>query len=208
LRGMTTVKLTSRPMRVISLLVPLAAAALLGASCADSPAVAKQKKLAAGERYLKDGKPNEAIIELRNAIQIDKDYVPAIHALGRAYLAKSWVPDAARELTRAQTLSPGSIPITLDLGRAYAELGLWPEAQEQATKVLDLEPQNPQALGLRAVTLFGQGRYDQSLALIASLPKDAQGEVAWVRGQVFLAQNNLDAAQQAFNESLNANPRD
>ena len=87
-----------------ALVLPVLLAGLAG--CGQNPTASKQKALARGEQYLKDGKVNEAIIELRNAVQVDKDFVPALHALGRAYLAKSWFADAVRELARAQTLDP------------------------------------------------------------------------------------------------------
>src|SRR4029453_3565187 len=78
----------------------LVVAALLAglAACGHNPTASKQRALARGEQYLKDGKVNEAIIELRNAVQVHKNFVPALHALGRAYLAKSWFADAVREL--------------------------------------------------------------------------------------------------------------
>ena len=43
-----------------------------------------------GGKYLKEDKLNEAIIEFRNALQIDPDLAPALHALGRTYADKSW----------------------------------------------------------------------------------------------------------------------
>ena len=95
----------------------LALALASAAACTQSPEVKKQKAVERAEAYLKDGKANEAVIELRNALQIDKDYVPALRALGRAYAAKSWYADAARELGRAQTLMPDSLEIAGELGR-------------------------------------------------------------------------------------------
>ena len=66
---------------------------------------------------------NEAIVELRNALQVDPDFVPALHALGRAYATKSWYGDALRELVRAQGVAPDSLPVAADLGRALVYRG-------------------------------------------------------------------------------------
>ena len=97
----------------------LALALASAAACTQSPEAKKQKAVERAEAYLKDGKASEAVIELRNALQIDKDYVPALHALGRAYAAKAWYGDAVRELSRAQKGAPDSVPIAVDLGRAF-----------------------------------------------------------------------------------------
>ena len=87
----------------------LALALASAAACTQSPEAKKQKAVQRAEAYLKEGKASEAVIELRNALQIDKDYVPALHALGRAYAAKAWYGDAIRELRRATQLSPDSM---------------------------------------------------------------------------------------------------
>ena len=80
--------------------VLLALVTLLGsAACSQSPEVKKEKALERGERYLKENKINEAIIEIRIALQIDPEFAPALRALGEAYAEKSWNFDAWRELS-------------------------------------------------------------------------------------------------------------
>jgi cytochrome c-type biogenesis protein CcmH/NrfG len=124
--------------RHLSVVVLLAVATLLvTAACSQSPEVKKQKALERGEKYLKDDKLNEAIIELRKALQIDPDFAPALHALGRAYTDKSWFGDAYRELTRARKVSPDSVPIAIDLGKVLVEIGDWTEAEAQASWILE-----------------------------------------------------------------------
>jgi cytochrome c-type biogenesis protein CcmH/NrfG len=111
-------------MRGFQVLALIGLALLLGVGCSESPSVKKQKALERGERYLAEGKPNEAVIELMNALQVDPNFAPAVHALGRAYAAKSWYGDALRELERAQKLSPDSIPVAVDVARVYLENGV------------------------------------------------------------------------------------
>ena len=124
--------------------------ALMLAACAQSPEAQKQKALARGEVYLRKGQYNEAIIEFRKALQVDPDFVPALHALGRAYEGRSWFFDAWRELTRAQKLAPDSVPIAVDLGKVLLEFGAWDEADAQVELILRREPRNSQALTIRA----------------------------------------------------------
>src|SRR5438094_2300307 len=110
----------------------LAAVALLGSTaCSQDPQVRKQASLERGEKYLKDHKINEAIIELRKALQVDPDFAPALRALGRAYAQKAWYLDAWRELARAQKIMPHSLPIAIDLANVLLELCDWVEAETQ-----------------------------------------------------------------------------
>ena len=145
-------------------------AALGGLGCSQSPEVKKQKAVALGEKYLKDGKTNEAIIEFRNALQIDQNFVPALQGLGRAYAAKSWYGDAFRELERAQQLSPDSLPLAADLGRAAVRIGAWQEAETEATLILSKEPQNQDGVYLRASVLAAQGKPQEALAALDAVP--------------------------------------
>src|SRR5213594_2823828 len=93
--------------------------ALLVGACAQDPNVKKQQYLQRGIAYHADGKYNEAIIQLKNALQIDPKFAPALHAIGRAYRAKSWDVDAMRELRRTVELEPDNLEARADLAQDY-----------------------------------------------------------------------------------------
>jgi len=118
--------------RALGILLVVGLALLAGVACGQTPEAKKQGALTRGEKYLKDGKVNEAIIEFRNALQIDQNFVPAIQGLGHAYAVKSWNADAFREFQRAQKLTPDSLPIATDLGRVAVQIGAWNDAEAQA----------------------------------------------------------------------------
>ena len=188
------------------------ALALAGAvACTQSPEAKKQKAVERAEVYLKDGKANEAVIELRNALQIDKDYVPALRALARAYAAKAWYGDAIRELGRAKQLNPDSLPIALELGRAYTESGLFREADEQIERVLAREPKNALALYIRAATRLGQGKPDEALSIldgIIAAGQDVPSETAALRAQVLVRLGKKADAEAAYRAAVKQNPSD
>ena len=140
------VKPVSGRCRVAAVLLLSGLALLAVAGCAQSPEAKKQKAVTRGEQYMKEGKVNEAVIEFRNALQIDPDFVPAVQGLGRAYAAKSWNGDALREFQRAQKLSPESLSIQVDLGRVLVQTGAFKEAEAQATTILNKEPRNVDGL--------------------------------------------------------------
>jgi tetratricopeptide (TPR) repeat protein len=200
----------SLPAKILAILSLAVVVAGAGA-CTQSPEARKQKAVDRAESYLKDGKANEAIIELRNALQIDKDYVPALRALGRAYASKFWHADAARELVRAQTLAPNDTDITIELARAQAELGLWKDVDEQSQRILAKSPRSAMGIYLRAIARLGQGKPEEALALAdeaargeGSLPPDLPP----VRAEALVRLGKLPEAEQAYRASLAANPKD
>jgi tetratricopeptide (TPR) repeat protein len=181
-------------------------------ACTQSPEVKKQKAVERADSYLKDGRANEAIIELRNALQIDKDYVPALRSLGRAYASKGWHADAVRELARAQTLSPDTLEITADLGRSYIEMSSWPEVEAQAKRLLAKDPQSPLGTYFRAAARLGEGKAEEALTLLEQLAHSGTAasvvEVPALRAAVFVRLGKTDEAEQAYRAALAANPKD
>src|SRR6202158_3720732 len=137
-RGVT-MKPVRKDSRALGILLVVGLALLAGVACGQTPEAKKQGALTRGEKYLKEGKANEAIIEFRNALQIDQNFVPAIQGLGRAYAAKSWNGDALREFQRAQKLTPDSLSLAADLGRVLVQIGAWQDAEAQAALVLAKE---------------------------------------------------------------------
>ena len=164
----------SRPAPFLALLV-IALTLAGGVACSQSPETKKQKAVERATEYIKDGKANEAVIELRNALQIDKDYVPALHALGRAYATKSWHADAARELGRAQQLAPDDMEITADLARSQVEARAWKQVEEQSDRILGKSPRSAPGLYLKAIARLGVGRPQEALALADDAAKGEGG---------------------------------
>src|SRR5262249_51457262 len=166
-------------------------------ACSLSSDDKKQKALESGERYAEQAKVNEALIEFRNALQIDPQFAPALHALGRAYAAKSWFGDARRELTRAQKLLPDSVPVAVDVGRVLVELSAWDEADEQARFILSRDPGNTQALTIQAGVLLGRGKSAEAFSLLKAIPPGRQPEVDRLRADILLSAGKLDEAEAA-----------
>ncbi|MFK7914261.1 MAG: XrtA/PEP-CTERM system TPR-repeat protein PrsT [Pseudomonadales bacterium] len=69
------------------------------------------------------GKVNEAIIELKNALQKDSAFAAGRIALGNVYLDTGDYPSALKEMERALDLGSNSSEVALGLGRAKLGLG-------------------------------------------------------------------------------------
>src|SRR5688572_28655964 len=137
------------------------------AGCGEEPAAKKQRHLERGLAFPAAAKHNEAVIELKNALQIDPAFFPALYALGRSYRAKSWHADAIRELGRALELQPDALEVRAELGRVYLALELWAKAREQGNGIQAKQPDNPHGLHLIGAALGGERRPADALSFLA-----------------------------------------
>jgi len=203
------VKSTTTTGRIWAVLLITGLALLAGVACAQSPEAKKQKAQERGEQYLKDGKLNEAIIEFRTALQADQNFVPAIQGLGRAYAAKSWNGDAIREFQRAQKLAADSLPLAADLGRALIQTGAWKDAETQAALILAKEPQNRDGLYISATALLGQGKVQEALAVLDTVPAgSAPSDLGRTTASALFRLGKVPEAEQAFRAVLAKDPQD
>ena len=124
-------------------------------SCAQDPEVKKQNYLDRGKAYYSSGKYNEAIIELKNALQIDPKLAPALYHLGLSYKEKGWLVDAARELQKVATLTPDWPDGRAALGLVYVEMEAWDDALAEANAIRKAEPDNVQGVYLASLALKG-----------------------------------------------------
>ena len=119
----------------LSALIIVGCLAVLIGGCTQNPAVAKQRHLDKAKGYYAKQQYNEAIIELKNALQIDPKFPPAVHLIGRAYTAKAWHLDAAREFRRAVELEPDNLEAHIDLGRACVAIEAWEDALRESAAI-------------------------------------------------------------------------
>jgi tetratricopeptide (TPR) repeat protein len=182
---------------------------LVLAACSEDPGVRKQRHLQRGLQYLAAGKHNEAVIELKNALQIDPALVPALHALGRAYRQKSWHGDAIRELGRAVDLAPELVDARLELAKAFLALEAWRSAREHGEALLEKVPGSPYGHDVVGAALSGQGRSEEAIrTLTAGLklaPTDA--DILQAYGEAQARAGRPDEAEKAYRAALAQNPK-
>lgn len=68
-----------------------------------------QNHIKSADRYLEDGRYNEAVIELKNAVQLDPEYVDGHYRLGETYLKMKKIKEAFGEFHKASDLQPKHI---------------------------------------------------------------------------------------------------
>jgi tetratricopeptide (TPR) repeat protein len=189
--------------------IALVVIALVVGACSQDPNVKKQQYLEQGIKYQAEGKFNEAVIQLKNALQIDPKFAPALHALGRAYRAKAWTLDALRELQRAVELEPTNVAARADLAQTYLDLEAWTAALEQANALGETDPGGAAALYVRGAALHGQGDSGQAVQLLskALLLGTPSAELQKAYGDSLATLGRRADAEQAYRAALAKQPK-
>jgi len=109
---------------------------------------------------------------LEAALERDRDYVPALNALGIVYLTSDRLEDAIATHERAAALKPDNEIAYYNLSLAYHRQQDYDTALARGERAAELEPSNPHprvALALihweRGETAAAQERYQQAIAL-------------------------------------------
>src|SRR5215475_9086292 len=104
-----------KPSSVLRLLVLIGCLAALITGCSRDPNVRKQKYFESGQRYYEEGKYREAIIQFRNATQVDGRFTEAHYQLAQAYIKVQDWQHAYGELSRTLELEPDHSKAHLDI---------------------------------------------------------------------------------------------
>lgn len=136
------------------LLSPLAGVLLL-AACYTNLNGRKLSYLNDGNRYFNSGKYQEAIIEFRNAIRIDRRFEEAHHQLAKAYLMLADISGARRELQTTVDLDPNNLEAKLQLANVLVAAHEYGEAQHLAGDVIAADPGNVQAYETLGASYIG-----------------------------------------------------
>jgi len=146
---------------LLAVLVPLAA-------CSRDPEAKKRSYLASGDRYVEQKKDREAVVEYKNAIQVDPRFGEARYKLGNTYERLGDRQNAFREFVRAADLLPDRGDVQIKAGQYHLLAGMSfeePQAKQAefdraklvAETLLKKDPKNVDAMLLLAKTVAGGG---------------------------------------------------
>ena len=118
---------------------------LLLVACQGDPKVNRDEFFQSGEEYFEQEQYREAVIQFRNALVIDENYLPAQLSLAKAYQRLGDHQNALLEFQRVLQLDGNHLQAKLEVGKYHLQAGPgdpqhYSEARRLAEEILEADP--------------------------------------------------------------------
>jgi tetratricopeptide (TPR) repeat protein len=184
------------------------AVALVGLSVACSKPTADEHFKKAND-YMAQSHVDEAIIEYRNALNVDPKRGDIRTKLGDAYMLKQDIGNAYREYIRAADLLPNDIAAQIKAGDFLLLAKRYEDAETRANNVLKKDQNNVDATILLGNALAGLQKPDEALReyqeAIVLNPTDDRAYASI--GALQLSQSRKAEAEAAFRKAVQVAPK-
>jgi tetratricopeptide (TPR) repeat protein len=182
---------------------------LLSVSCARDPNKRKISYLNSGDEYLSAHKYQEAVIQFRNAIQVDPKFAAAHNQLAQAYLALGNSEAAFRELNTTIDLDPQNPQARLSLATLQIARRQYSEAQLTLQQVLKRDPTNAQAHALLSQKNLAVNDLPRAITELQKVVELEPGRTAnyAALGAVQMAAGHSSEAEPAYRKATEINPK-
>ena len=191
------------------IVLPILLVAAFTVSCARDPEVAKREYVESGDRFLREKKVKEAIVQYRNALKQDPRFGEARFRLAEAYVQDGDWRRAGREYIRAADLLPKDVEAQLKAGRVLLFARQFQDAATRAHNALALDRRNVDAQVLLGNALAGlrdvDGAIEEIQEAIRLDPNNALGYVSL--GALEHAAGRQTDAEAAFRKAIEADPK-
>ena len=153
-----------------------------------------------------------ADVALAKALDLDPDLAEAHFARGLILWTKlKGFPheQAIRSFKRALELEPNADETYHQLSMVYSHVGLLDEAQGHVAKAITLNPNNTMARFRVAAYTAWQGRFEEALAILKTVPGDVSPMlVDRIKSEVLIQLGRFDDAKSIVEGYLRDNPND
>ena len=180
----------------------------LAVGCSRDPEARKASYMASGDRYLADSKLREAVVEYRNAVQVDQRFGPGRVRLAETYAKLGDINNAFAEYIRAADLLPNDISVQLIAGNYLLAARRPSDALSRAEAALAIDPGNVEAHVLRGNALGGLNEFEKALAEIEEALRldPSRGSTYAQLGLMQSARGSAADAQKAFETAVRLAP--
>ena len=191
-------------LKVLPLVVLLAVAA----ACAKDPEAAKLEYTQSGDRFVADNKLAEAVVQYRNALQIDPGSGDVRFKLAQVYARQGDLRNATQEYQRAAEAMPDSAEVQTAAAAAFLRVRRFEDARARAQAALKLDSQNAQAQTILGNALAGLRDFESALEELEEAMK-LEPTAAFLQtnvGAIHLATGNVAEAEAAFRKGVELGP--
>jgi tetratricopeptide (TPR) repeat protein len=181
---------------------------VVATGCSRDPHAAMLKYAKSGDEYAAAGRPAEAIIQYRNALEKEPKASDVRLKLADAYLKQGEVAKGVQEYIRAAD-AVSDPAVQLKAGGLLLMAGHFDDAKVRAEKVLTADPKNVGAQVLLANALAGLKDLDGAVSELEEaiqLNPDRSATYANL-GQLEFGRGNRDSAKQAFERAVELAPK-
>ena len=187
----------------------LLVSALATVGCSSDPSVEKQRYLESANRYAEQGKLREALIDYRNALQIDARFAEARLKIAQTYARLDDGPNALKEYVRAADLLPENMEVQLAAASYLLAAGQMDSALARADAVLSKQPENVNAHVVRGSALAGLNELDRALSSMEeAIRLDPTRSASYTQlGLVEVARGKRDEAEVALTKAVSLDPK-
>jgi len=187
------------------LIAQLLLAILLGCATKEER---KARHLERAQQYVAEEKYKDAVLELKNAIQLDPNNDDIVYQLGETYMKAKEVDSAARSYADAIKINPDNMKAHLELGKILISARKTLGARIAAKSILDKIPNHIEALQLLAAV---QIQEDNLAGAIKTLQRAAKADPTQIKPRLFLAEvlafsGDTDKAERTYLQSISIDP--
>ncbi len=188
---------------------------VLMTGCSKDPRAERDKYFASAQKYLDAKKYEEASIEYRNAIRLDKGHIPSYLGIAKAFQQMGRPQDAIATYQEILRLDGKNVQAKLRLGEYMLIAGtrnpdVFKQAQQMAEEVLQAEPENIEALILLGNVHSGRNETAKAVPLYEKALSLEPSNLSATLNLAAVQLRNKDAAhaEETFKRALEQHPKD
>ncbi len=182
--------------------------AIFSPSCSWADEPDSQFYLDKANVYLKEGKVNDALNYLKEAVERNPYNVEARNNLGKIYAQRCLYDQAMEQFDKALAIQPNFVQALSNKSFVYLQRRAYPLCIQYAQKALLLDPSLGSAHYNLGLAFFAQKHYGDALVEIKKAVKafPENSEVYERLGDVYQIQSRTEEALAYYRQSLEVNP--